>query len=147
MSFPVASVVSRLELVPALRLVGTVADLTTAMAQMPPNAPAAYVVSSRRGEAPIGASGGIQIQHIDVSVAVVLFVKHAGSAETGKAARAVMDELQQAVDEALIGYSPDAHVKFQGLHFVAAKDEFYASPWLCSQVVYRSRYRQDTATT
>jgi len=145
-SFPVAAVIQRLQSLRDLRLVGTAADLATAMAQMPGNAPAAYVVGSRRGEKPVGASSGVQIQHIDCAIAVVLFVKHSGTAETGAAARTAMDALQAQVDALLVGWSPDAYVRFLGLHFVASKDEFYASPWLCSQVVYRSRYRQDTPT-
>jgi len=142
-SFPTAAVMDRLAAVTALKLIGDAADLSTAIAQKPRAAPAAFVVHQRHGEPPIGASNGVLLQNIRVSVQVVLFVSHAGTADTGSAARKAMDALQSAVDARLLGWSPDGFERYQGLHFDTARDEFYLASWLCSQVIYQTRYRAE----
>ncbi len=143
MSFPTASAIERLQGVSALKLIGDAADLATAIAQKPRAAPAAYVVHQRQGEPPIGVSNGVLLQNIRVSLQVVLFVSHAGTAESGSSARRVMDALQADVDARLMGWSPDGFTRFGALHFVGARDEFYATGWLCSQVIYETKYRAE----
>jgi len=107
-SFPTASAIERLQGVSALKLIGDAADLATAIAQKPRAAPAAYVVHQRQGEPPIGVSNGVLLQNIRVSVQVVLFVSHAGTAESGSSARRVMDALQADVDARLMVGAPTA---------------------------------------
>jgi hypothetical protein len=142
-SFPTAAAIERLSGLSQLKQLGDAADLATAIEQKPRGVPAAFVVHQRQGDKPIGVSNKVLLQNIRVSVQVVLFVRNAGRADSGAMARREMDALQEAVDGRLMGWSPDGFGKFGPLHFVAARDEFYATGWLCSQVIYETQYRAE----
>jgi len=138
--FPLAPVLKRLrEQVPALRLVGTAADLRTALDQQPAATPAAYVVRQERARRTAGASGGVLIQEMGVDVIVVLYVRNQAAAATGEAAAAEMDALIAAVRAALLNWAPTP--AFDPLSQNASRDESYRGGLLCVQELLSSRYR------
>jgi hypothetical protein len=138
--FPLAPVLARLRvLVPALRFVGSAADLRTALEQQPAATPAAYVVRQERAKRSAGASGGVLIQEMGVDVIVVLYVRNQASAATGEGAAAEMDALIAAVRNALLNWRPDAG--FDPLSQNASRDEMYRGGLLCAQELLSSRYR------
>lgn len=138
--FPVAEAIARLRaLAPVLKLVGDAADLETALNQQPRVSPAAYVTSAELGRA-VKYTGPVAQQNCDVTLRVVLFVKHHAQQATGSGARHEMDSLIiPQVRAALFGWTPsDA---FDSLHFQAGRDERYAAGWLVSQQVFGTDYR------
>lgn len=139
--FPVSKVIERLrELAPALLEVGDAADLTTALAQQPRVAVAAYVTAAELGK-PIKYSGPVAIQNCDVTVRVVLFVRNFAGEATGSGARQQMDaEVIPAVRKALFGWTPED--AFDALSFQAGRDEKSPAPgWLVTQQVFATDYR------
>jgi len=138
--FPVSAAIERLRLrAPSLLDVGNAADLATALTQQPRVAPAAYVTAAEIGRA-IKYTGPVAIQNCDVTLRVVLFVRHYGAEHTGAGAREQMDsEVIPQVRAALFGWAPvDA---FEALSFQAGRDESYAAGWLVSQQVFGTNYR------
>lgn len=141
--FPAAKVEQRLrEQVAALRLVGNAADLSTALSAQPKAVPAAFVLRSERGERPKGFTSGTLVQNINVSLQVVLWVRNYARAGTGSGARGEMDAVQQAVRQALVGWSPAP--QFDVLSLDAERDENFSGGALVSQSVFRSQYRLQT---
>ncbi len=139
--FPLAAAITRLRAqVPALRLVGTAADLRTATEGKPRAAPAAFVLKEERSERPSGGSNGVLVQMCTVTVHVVLLVRNYSQADTGAGARAEMDDLIAATRAALLKWSPDAARFFHGLSHVASRDENYDGGWLVAQEVFQTRY-------
>lgn len=137
--FPVADAMARLVLLPELRLVGSAADLDTARQQEPAAVPAAFVVTSERGDKPKGASGGVLIQNINVAVSIVLFVRNFRTSATGAETRKEMDALQKKVRGQVLNWAPA--IEFEPLSFQASRDEFYKAGLLCTQEIYRTSYR------
>lgn len=138
--FPVAPVLTRLRTrVPALRLVGSAADLRTALDQQPAATPAAYVVRQERARRSAGASGGLLVQEMGVDLIVVLYVRNQGAAATGEGAAAEMDALIAGVRGALLNWA--AAPAFDPLAQNASRDESYRAGLLCVQELFSSRYR------
>lgn len=144
--FPVVDVIDRLiQRAPVLLQVGDAADLTTALAQQPRVAVAAFVTAAELGRG-IKYSGPLALQNCDVTIRVVLFVRHYGSEATGSGARQQMDrEVIPAVRGALFGWTPDD--AFNALNFQAGRDESYAAGWLVSQQVFATDYRMSQQVT
>ena len=144
--FPVSSVIGRLQqLATVLLEVGDAADLTTALAQQPRVAVAAFVTAAELGK-PIKYSGSIAIQNCDVTVRVVLFVRNFAGEATGSGARQQMDaEVIPAVRKALFGWTPDD--AFNALSFQAGRDEKFAAGWLVSQQIFATDYRMTQQVT
>ena len=139
--FPLADTVTRLESqVPALRLVGTAADLRTALDSKPRAAPAAFVLKEERSAAPVGASNGALVQMCSVTVQVVLMLQNVRQSATGEAARTQMDALIASVRAALLKWSPDNSRFFHGLSHLASRDESYGGGWLVAQEIFQTRY-------
>lgn len=144
--FPVADVIARLTaLAPVLLQVGDAADLTTALAQQPRVAVAAFVTAAELGRE-IKYTGPVAQQNCDVTLRVVLFVRHYGSEGTGSGARQQMDsEVIPQVRKALFGWTPSD--TFDALSFKAGRDETYAAGWLVSQQVFGTDYRMSQKVT
>lgn len=144
--FPVAVAMARLRaMAPALKLVGDAAELETALSQHPRVSPAAYVTSAELGRA-VKYTGPIAVQNCDVTLRVVLFVRHFAQQETGSGARHEMDSLViPQVRAALFGWTPND--AFDSLHFQAGRDERYAAGWLVSQQVFATDYRMSQQVT
>lgn len=143
--FPVADAIARLRTqASALKLVGDAADLETALAQQPRVSPAAYITSAELGRA-VKYTGPVGVQNCDVTLRVVLFVKHYAQQATGSGARHEMDSLViPQVRAALFGWTPgDA---FDVLHFQAGRDERFGAGWLVSQQVFGTNYRMQQVT-
>lgn len=107
MSALTPAIIARLKAeVPALRIIDGAAGFQRASESNPTAVPAAYVftVDESADENSIDEP---MIQHIEVTLAVVLVVRHVGDA-TGAAAGSDMDSLRDAVLVALMGYRPDA---------------------------------------
>lgn len=139
--FPLADAITRLQQhASALRLVGTAADLRTALESKPNAAPAAYVLKEERSTAPAGASNGVLVQMCTVTVQVVLFVRNVSGVRQGEGARAQMDALIATVRGALLKWSPDNQRFFHGLSHVASRDESYSGGWLVAQEIFQTRY-------
>lgn len=137
--FPVAKVLERLKGSARLRFVGGAADLVTARAQRPNAPPAAYVVASESARESAGATSGQLIQRVDVSIAVVLFVRNVADVATGAPARAEMDLLVADVRALLLNWTPDE--AFDPLSLRANRDEAYHLGDLAVQEMYRTAYR------
>lgn len=144
--FPVSKVIERLrERAPVLFEVGDAADLTTALAQQPRVAVAAYVTTAELGK-PIKYSGEVAIQNCDVTIRVVLFVRNLAGEATGSGARQQMDtEVIPAVRKALFGWTPEE--AFDALSFQAGRDEKFTAGWLVSQQVFATDYRMTQKVT
>ena len=141
--FPSADVVDRLVAkVPALRLIGDVAELQAAIDAQPKALPAAFVVVSERGHTPAGASGGTQIQKVEVWLSVVLIVANKRMTATGSEARRDMDALIASVDSALLNWRPDGSNALP-LYFSAGRDEAYkpVAGQLTHQRIYQTERR------
>lgn len=140
--FPVAEVITRLQQqVPLLREIGSCADLETALQQRPRALPAAYVVLREQGSEPRGATGGVLVQQVEVSVCVVLYVQNYAAQHTGSAARTDMDALLTAQRTALLNWRPTSFPSAHPLSLRANRDETYAGGNLVAQEIYRSHYR------
>ena len=139
--FPLTDAIARLDSqVPALRLVGTAADLRTALDSKPAAAPAAFVLKEERSDRPAGASGGLLVQMSNVTVQVVLMVQNVRRSATGDDARKDMDALIADVRGALLKWSPDNTRFFHGLSHMASRDESYSGGWLVAQEIFQTRY-------
>lgn len=144
--FPVAEAMARLRAnAPALKLVGDAAELETALNQQPRVSAAAYITCAELGRG-VKYTGPVALQNCDVTLRVVLFVKHYAQQETGSGARREMDSLViPQVRAALFGWTPgDA---FDSLHFQAGRDERYGAGWLVSQQVFGTNYRMSQQVT
>lgn len=137
--YPTDPVVTRLAALSALRHVGNVADLQTALAQKPRAMPAAYVCRQERALPSRGASGGVLVQQMQVDVIVVLYVQNHAGAATGAAALAQMTALIADVRSQLLNWRAAADV--EPLTMNASRDESYDAGLLVSQELYRSGYR------
>lgn len=139
--FPLADAIARLESqVPALRLVGTAADLRTALDAKPGATPAAFVLKEERSAPAAGASNGVLVQMCSVTVQVVLMLQNVRQSATGDAAREQMDALIASVRGALLKWSPDNTRFFHGLSHLASRDESYSGGWLVAQEIFQTRY-------
>jgi len=139
--FSIAAAVARLEpTVPALRLVGTAADLRTALDSKPAAAPAAFVLKEERSAAPAGGSTGVLVQMCSVTVQVVLMLQNVRQTATGEAACKQMAALIADVRGALLKWSPDESRFFHGLSHLASRDESYSGGWLVAQEIFQTRY-------
>lgn len=137
--FPAGAVIARLRSkVSLLRDVGSAADLATALKTQPKALPCAFVLVEERGGEPGGASGGVLVQPVAVSVQVVLMVLNVRTTDTGSAARDDMDALATAVDGALVNWTPGVG---NPLWFQAGRDERFAAGLLVHQRIYRSNRR------
>lgn len=146
--FPVAPLVARLiACVPRAKLVGTAADLATALSpETPPNAsPALYVVIDERG-APVKYAGSqLVVQNCEVTIAVVLLIRNAQGERLGTGARALADLLITDIRAALLGWTPaDA---FNAIHFIASRDDSYRTGWYAGQQMFRTDYRMQQQVT
>lgn len=138
--YPTADVEARLrDQVSALRYVGNAADLQEALKSPPAAVPAAYVLSSERGDEATGYSDQFA-QPVRVAVQVVLWVRNYSG--HGSGARAEMDALQRAVRASLINWSPGN--EYVELSLEAVRDEHFAAGNLVTQTIFRSRYRLQT---
>ena len=137
--FPVEDVIERLDArVPLARIVGTSADLASAV-DTPPNAsPALYVLSSERGGA-IKYSGPVTQQNADVALTIVILVRNVAGEKRGLGARKLARQVIAQVRAALIGWTPDD--AFNGISFSAGRDDRYRAGWLALQEIYRTDYR------
>lgn len=143
--FPVATVIARLEAqVSAAKLVGTAADLDTAV-ETPPNAsPALYVLAEERGgtvkasPAKVSEPDAPYIQIVDVMLKLVLLVRSVRGERLGTGARELADLVIGQSRLALLGWSPE--IAFEPISFHAGRDDSYRGGWLAVQQILRSRY-------
>ncbi|MCX7563777.1 hypothetical protein OS176_09570 [Xanthomonadaceae bacterium XH05] len=126
--------------VPALKLVGSAADLRTALEDKPRAVPAAFVLKEERSASAAGGSNGVLVQMCSVTVQVVLFVRNASGEARGVGAREAMDALIASVRAALLKWSPDNSRFFHGLSHLASRDESYSGGWLVAQEIFQTRY-------
>ena len=139
--FPLAATVARLkDQVSALRLIGTAADLRSAIEDKPRAVPAAFVLKEERSGPPSGSSNGVLVQMCQATVQVVLFVRNASGERRGEGAREEMDALIASVRAALLKWSPDNSRFFHGLSHLASRDESYSGGWLVAQEIFQTRY-------
>jgi hypothetical protein len=132
--YPVSQLITRLDGVAELKLVGVAADLVGALNQPPRTAPAAQVVANTTGGA-LKYSGPPIQQDRTTTIAIVLWVNNHGPAAQ---VRAEMDALQAAVDARLAGWTPGN--AFSELLFQSARDEFSHGAYLVSQMTFQSRW-------
>lgn len=138
--FTTDAVIARLRShAPSLRIVGSSADLRTALEQKPSVTPAVYVLVEESARPP-QLSGPVTVQHVAVSVQLVAFVRSATSERDGAGARSIADQsVIPEVRAALIGWAPGDG--YDSLSFSAGRDENYETGYLCFQQVFQSEYR------
>jgi len=138
--FDVASAMKRVnDHAPLFKLVGTAADLRTALEQTPRTTPAVYVVCQERG-GPVKYSGPTVVhQNVEVALQAVLFVRNAGSENVGTGAAAEMAECISQLRAAWIGWAPDD--ASDSVSFQAGRDESYKGSVLVTQQIFRTAYR------
>lgn len=137
--YPTEQVIAALDALPALRIVGGVADFETAKSQPPRSAPAAFVL--REESAPLNSGDFTEHgrQRVSVTIKVILWVRHAGSADTGAKAEAEMTTLEAAVREALFGFKPAA-TRYEPLTLRASGNDTYFGNHLIRQVLLQTAY-------
>lgn len=136
--YPIEAVIEQLRTASALRIVGGAADLETAKTQPPRNAPAAYALRHEAGER-LGDYTGQLRQRLRVTVIVVLWVRHAGTADTGAKAEAEMTAVENAVRTALLGFKP-ASEPYSPLWLRVSGNDQYAGNHLVRQVLFECDY-------
>jgi hypothetical protein len=136
--FPTASVIDRLKQIATLRHVDGAAGLSAAEKQQPPAYPAAYVFADERADAPKGYSGGILHQEVHVTLVVVLYVAHAGSAASGAKAQAALDSLRGEVRAALVNWKAPGQQTV--LHLIASDGTSYQAGSQQGQEAFGTRY-------
>lgn len=139
--FPVALVITRLAEVSLLRHVDGAAGLAAAEKQQPPSTPAAYVIANERAKPVKGYSGGGMVQEVEVTIVVVYYVKHQGTAATGVKAQAELDALRAATREKLLNWRPNPGMK--PLFLIASDGESYQAGSLQGQDAFGSTYNID----
>lgn len=138
--YPVADVITQLENVTALRVVGGVGDFEAAQQQPPRTTPAAYVLSEESGRK-LDDYSSARRQHLAVVIKVVLWVRHAGSAATGAKAAAAMSALEAQVRTALLGFTPTTtDGQFSPLWIRNSGGDQYFGNHLIHQVLFESDY-------
>lgn len=139
--YPLAPVIERLRAAaPSLKLVGTAADLRTALEQHPNTSPTAVVARAERSGKPVAGSGGLLLQLVGVELEVVLFVRHAGDARSGSGARGAMDALINEVRSALLRFVPDGSLHWRPLVHERGRDEYFHGDWLTSVETFSTSY-------
>lgn len=138
--FDVALAMKRLsDHAPIFNLVGTAADLRTALAQDPRSTPAVYVVAQERG-AEVKYSGPTVVhQNVGVALQAVLFVRNAKSEGDGTGAAAAMTDCIKQLRAAWIGWAPDDAT--EAVSFQAGRDESYKGGHLVNQQIFSTGYR------
>lgn len=136
--YPLAGIITALESLPEIRIVGVCADLAAASERPPQAAPAAFVVLGERADAPHGYTE-THVQRVHATVTVVLWVQNYRGGRTGAGAASAMDELDAAIRRALITYRPSGN-QYEPLYLRGTQDEFVPG-WLMRQVAFQSDYR------
>jgi hypothetical protein len=140
--FPLAPVIQRVrDMVPRLKLVGTAADLRSAVGQALPTAslPAAFIVRQERAIRTAGASGGVLIQQMEVDLIVVLYLRNHASEKTGSRAASEMDQLVPDMRAALLNWTPVPDAV--PITFNASRDQAYEAGTLIVQELFKTAYR------
>lgn len=140
--FPLAETILRLKTqAPLLKTVGNAADLRTATDQKLSHAamPAAFIVRQERAVRTDGASGDVLIQHVDVDLIVVLYVRNQAAEAIGAHAAADMDRVIAQVRCALLNWTPLPEVR--PIVHNASRDQAYQSGTLIAQELFKTRYR------
>ena len=136
--YPTAAVIEQLALREELKIVGGAADLDVATKQPPRAEPAVYVLAEESS-----TNGGDYTeygrQRVRVVVKTILWVRHAGAADTGARAVARMADAERIVREQLLGFVPDdAHL--EALTFRASGADQYYGTHLVRQVLWDAAY-------
>lgn len=98
--------------VPALKLIGAVAEFQLAAERMPAALPACYLLNLDEQPEP-NKLGNIILQHVHASIGVVLVVRNVGDA-SGAAACVDTEVLRKQVKDQLYGWSPaSGHAPFE----------------------------------
>lgn len=132
LTFPMASVIARLESIAELKLVGVAADLVAANTTAPRTAPALYVLTETVG-GEIKFTGPPIQQDRTTQIKCVVWVRNHGEAQV---VRTVMDNVLAAIDARFAGWSPGN--AFEELRFRGARDEFAHGQYLVTQAIYES---------
>ncbi|MDO5625013.1 MAG: hypothetical protein Q4G71_10015 [Pseudomonadota bacterium] len=122
---------------PKARLVGSAADLDTALRTPPNTSPAVFLLTQERGGQE-KYSGATAIQNVSVDVTVVVLVRNVAGTH-GTAARGEADALIAELRAALVGWTPDE--AFNALTFSAGRDDRYAAGWYAGQQIFKTDYR------
>lgn len=137
--YPTEAVIQALQTLPALLIVGGVADLETARQQPPRNAPAAYVLREEKGQG-FGDYAEHHRQRILVTVKVILWVRHAGTADSGAKAEAEMTTVENAVRSQLFGFSPTGTAPYEPLVLAYSGNDTYFGNHLLREVHFAGAY-------
>lgn len=124
---------------PRFEIVGTAADLRTALEAKPRRTPAVYVVAQERGGTVKYSGPTVVHQDINVALQAVLFVRNAGGADVGEGAAAEMAACIGELRAAWIGWAPDD--RGDAVTFQAGRDESYSGGHLVRQEVFATAYR------
>ncbi len=136
--YPTNAVIEQLALSSELKIVDGAAGLEIALNTPPRAEPAVYVITEEtsKGGADFTEYGRARVQ---VVVKAVIWVRHAGTAETGSKAVARMREAEAVVRDQLLGFVP-ADVRAEGLTFRASGADKYYGNSLIRQVLFDGAY-------
>lgn len=136
---PLVPIIERLRAeVPSIRILGTAADLRTALAQKPAQTPAIFALVQERGRPQKGYTGQF-VQDVDATLQLVQFTRNFAQQPSGAAVRDDMDAFSTDVRSAVIGWTPGG--AYRAFELQGSKDEDYAGGLLCRQQVFRTTYR------
>ncbi|QHB72925.1 hypothetical protein [Stenotrophomonas sp. 364] len=138
--FPLSPVITRLQQrAQVLELVGDAAGLADALAAQPAVDAAAYVTATEQSRH-LFYSGAAPLQHCDVELLVVIFVRVRPASVEGPTARQRMDaDLIPAVRLALLGWAPEDTQ--EPLTLLSAREASQSGQWLVSHQTFASSYR------
>lgn len=139
--YPLDLVIAQLAAREELAIVGGAADLEVARNQPPRKTPAVYVLAEETARPGDYAEQGRQ--RVQVVVKVIVWVSHAGSADTGAKAVARMREIETIAREQLIGFKP-AETAFEPLSLRASGADQYFGNHLIRQLLLDANYTLTT---
>lgn len=139
--YPVDLVIEQLAAREELEIVGGAADLDVARSEPPRKTPAVYVLAEESARPGDYAEQGRQ--RVQVVVKAIIWVRHAGSADTGAKAVARMRTIETVVREQLLGFKPD-QTAFEPLSLRASGADQYFGNHLIRQVLLDAAYTLTT---
>lgn len=136
--FPTSAAIERIRTrVPAAQLVGTAADIATALRQQPTAMPAIYVLVEEVPR-PTQWATGVFDQSFEVTLQCILMVRNATDQHSGAGAREAMDALIAELRKCLLGWVPE-HMDI-AVQAGRGRDLRYDASRLVSQHDFKTEY-------
>lgn len=139
--FPIEAVIALGKTVPGVKIVGGASELSEAEESPPRNTPALFALREERGGKILPVTGK-PMQQVGVLIKLVMWIRHAGSAEQAEAS---MTAFEREVRRVFFGWRPDPGFEPCVIQASGA-DQKYGSA-VIRQLLLTSGYRQTTEAT